>query len=337
MFIGIFLELICGFLILYRYTGKNKLVLIPAVLCVIFPRFQIIPFMHLFLIWAILYSIIWLFLREKKKEYLYWGTGAAALLITLIYLGSSYFFAHHVYETDYKITTDKDVPPVRVALIADTHLGCCFDEKGMKSLLQEIEETDPDMLVIVGDFVDDETEKKEMIRSCYDLGQVKTTYGVFYVPGNHDAGYYSAFRGFSYEDLLNELRANGITVLEDQAVPVGDNYIIVGRNDYSMEREEIEDLMTDVDPDLFSIVLDHQPNDFTAETEAGCDLVLSGHTHGGHMFPIAQIAEVFYINDLTYGIEQRGDSTFIVTSGMSNWAIPFKSAAISEYCIIDIS
>ena len=248
----------------------------------------------------------------------------------------SYFLAHNVYETKYQVTTDKDVPPIRIALIADTHIGSNFNGDGFAEILKQIEAQEPDMLVIAGDFVDDETRKKDMIRCCEALSQIKTTYGVYYVPGNHDAGYYGFLRDFTYDELLSELTKNGVTVLQDQGLLARDNFYIIGRKDRSMQRSPIKTLMAFADPSYFTIVLDHQPNDYQAEAEEKCDLVLAGHTHGGHMFPFAQIAEYFDINDATYGCEKRDNTVFIVTSGMANWAIEFKSGTICEYCIIDV-
>ena len=127
-----------------------------------------------------------------------------------------------------------------------------------------------------------------------------------------------------------------MTVLEDDAALVAGQYYIVGRNDRSMRRQPIDTLVRFIDPKYYTIVLDHQPNDYDAEAAANCDLVLSGHTHGGQMIPIQAVGELIGANDATYGLEVRGNTTFIVTSGITDWAIPYKSGTISEYVIIDI-
>ena len=88
----------------------------------------------------------------------------------------------------------------------------------------------------------------------------------------------------------------------------------------------MEELTADLDPDKFSIVLDHQPQDYEAQAKAGVDLVLSGHTHGGQLFP----------DDRVYGYEKRGSTNFIVTSGISDWAIKFKTGCRSEYLMLEI-
>ena len=85
-----------------------------------------------------------------------------------------------------------------------------------------------------------------------------------------------------------------------------------------------------------SIVLDHQPHDYDAQTAAGVDLVLSGHTHGGQLFPVNYMGEWTGENDKTYGLEKREHTNFIVTSGISDWAIKFKTGCKSEYVVINI-
>ena len=311
---------------------------------VIRPYIVVVPVLHLILFWAILEGIVQIveFFMNRKKEKdapsrkaPFWLTGALALGITVVYMLYSYYMAIHVYKTEYTIKTDKDVAPLRIALIADSHIGTCFDGHGFAKHIKTIEEQHPDVLVISGDFVDDDTDKRDMVLACRALGEMQTTYGVFYVPGNHDAGYGDS-RDFTYDDLLSELRQNGVKVLEDDAELVAGKYFIIGRNDRSMERLPIDRLMMFIDDPYYTIVLDHQPNDYDAEAAAGCDLVLSGHTHGGQMIPIRPIGELIGANDATYGLSTRGNTTFIVTSGIADWAVPYKTGTISEYCIIDI-
>ena len=96
--------------------------------------------------------------------------------------------------------------------------------------------------------------------------------------------------------------------------------------------------MKDLDPGKYTIVLDHQPQDYAAQEEAGADLVLSGHTHGGQLFPLMVIENHSNItpDDKVYGHEKRGKTDFIVTSGISDWAIRFKTGCKSEYVIVEI-
>ena len=82
--------------------------------------------------------------------------------------------------------------------------------------------------------------------------------------------------------------------------------------------------------------MDHQPCDYQAQENAGVDLVLSGHTHGGQLIPIGLINPLVSENDKVYGHEKRGDTNFIVSSGISDWEVLFKTGCRSEYVVIEV-
>ena len=98
----------------------------------------------------------------------------------------------------------------------------------------------------------------------------------------------------------------------------------------------MEELIADLDTSKYMIVIDHQPHDYDAQAASGVDLVLSGHTHGGQMFPANILESLFHADDRVYGHETRDNTDFIVTSGISDWAIIFKTYTFSEYVITDI-
>ena len=182
-----------------------------------------------------------------------------------------------------------------------------------------------------------------MIQCCASLGEMKTTYGVYYVFGNHDKGYYSpGYRGYDGNDLIRELEKNQVHVLQDETALIDDRFYIMGRQDKSEEYEDgratMQELTADLDLDKFSIVLDHQPAEYEAQKESCVDLVLSGHTHGGQLFPLMNIENAINItpDDKIYGYEKRDNTNFIVTSGISDWAIKFKTGCKSEYLLINI-
>ena len=205
-----------------------------------------------------------------------------------------------------------------------------------------MKEENADAVFIVGDFVDDDTSKEDMIASCRLMAELKAPYGVYFVLGNHDRGYYgSARRGFSVTELTDELQKNGVTVLKDQIVSAG-GINVAGRLDYSVVREQHgtrlspAELMAKAAPGGYTVVLDHQPVEYDLLGASGADLVLSGHTHGGQLFPLNQVGRMIGAVDRVYGHEKRGAADFIVTSGISNWALKFKTGTRSEYVVINI-
>ena len=303
----------------------------------------IVCIMHLIIFWLISDGIFALIKKRRKRSLKRYYAGAVALVFTIGYLGSGWYLAHHVWETDYQIQTDKEVGSLRVAVFADSHVGTTFHGEGFAEHMKTIEEQHPDVVLIVGDFVDDDTTKEDMIACCKALGELDTTYGVYYVFGNHDKGYYPPeYRGYDANDLIVELEKNQVHVLQDEVELIADKFYIIGRQDkseeYAEKRATMEELTANLDPDKFSIVLDHQPQDYAAQQNVNVDLVLSGHTHGGQLFPLMTIENLTKMtpDDRVYGYEQRENTNFIVTSGISDWAIKFKTGCKSEYLMIDI-
>jgi len=223
--------------------------------------------------------------------------------------------------------------------ISDSHIGSTFHWREFETYLEEMQKLNPDVLVVTGDFVDDNTSKEEMIKSCEALGRFQAPYGVFYVFGNHDKGYDNGiFRGYSGEDLKQEWEMNNVAVLEDQAVLLDNRFYLIGRQDASVhDRAEMSSLLERLDDSKYMIVLEHQPTDYKAQEKSGVDLVLSGHTHGGQLFPVTYVGEWTGVNCLTYGRKRQGNTEFIVNSGIGDWVIQFKTGCISEYVVIDIS
>lgn len=279
-------------------------------------------------------------LRERKSRHN--AAAALAFAVTAVYLSVGWVLANRIWRTEYAVETDKAAGSLRIVHFADSHVGTTFDGEGFARYVDEMQALAPDVVLITGDYVDDDTSKADMVAACAALGRLQTTYGVYFSFGNHDKGYFdNARRGYDGDDLIAELNKNGVTVLQDESVLLDDRFYIVGRQDASeesrgMPRAPIGELVRGLDCDKYIIVMDHQPGDYENEAAAGVDLVLSGHTHGGQLIPITYVGEWIGENDRTYGMEERGSTRFIVTSGISDWALWFKTGCKSEYVVIDV-
>lgn len=298
--------------------------------------------LHMMIIWMLCDGISKLVEKKRKKKFERYYAGALAIGITVGYLACGWYLAHHVWRTDYILQTQKQVENLRIVQFADSHVGTTFDGEKFAELVRTMQAENPDIVVVTGDYVDDDTTKEDMITACAALGTLQTTYGVYYAFGNHDKGYYGPeYRGYNGADLIGELEKNNVIVLQDEVVPLGEDYYLIGRQDRSEEqiggrRASMEELTEGLDPARYSIVLDHQPHDFDAQAAAGVDLVLCGHTHGGQLFPFHRMGQWTGTDDKSYGLETRGSTSFIVTSGISDWAIKFKTGCKSEYVVIDV-
>ena len=297
---------------------------------------------HLVAFWLLAELFFYPIKKIRGKRFVYDFAGALAILTTTVYLSVGWALAKNVWATAYKIDTHKLAGDLRIVMFADSHVGSTFDGNGFSAHVKRMQACDPDIVIIAGDYVDDDTSRADMIAACRALGTLDTKYGVFYAFGNHDKGYYSdSLRSFTVAELTVELEKNNVTILQDEVKLIDDRFYVIGRQEANelrrgTARSDIFELTKDLDKDKFSIVINHQPTDYANEAKAGVDLVLSGHTHGGQMFPIGFISDLFGLNDRAYGREKRANTNFIVTSGISDWAMSFKTGCYSEFVIVDV-
>lgn len=332
---GKFKQFSLGLLITLGFTGIIALCIdfINALVCVL----------CLAMIWGVSDFVFWLIAKFANITFEHYYSGWTAIVISVLSLSIGWYLNHHIWQTDYELTTNKDVGEFKIAMFADSHIGTTFNADEFAKYLKNIEAQNPDIVVVVGDYVDDDTSKEEMIKASKAFGEMKTKHGVYFVSGNHDKGYYGvAHRGFSEQDLTDELQKDGVVVLRDETVLIDNSFYIIGRKDFSEVKEQrgsrlsMEELTANLDKNKYLIVLDHQPTDYENQAKSEVDLVLNGHTHGGQLFPFNQVGKWIKANDLVYGHEKRNKTDFIVTSGISDWAIKFKTGTKSEYVIINI-
>ncbi len=281
--------------------------------------------------------------RDKDIKYPKWlkaayKTGAVALLLTCaVYIYGKYNM-YHVVRTDYDVTIDKSISQdYTAALIADLHYGISLKSEQLQQAADSIEEASPDFVILCGDIVDESTTLDGMKEAFAILGGIKSKYGVYYVYGNHDSGTFRSPPNFTQTQLEQTIEKNGITILKDETVSINDDILLIGRLDRQFgKRMSIAELTQNTDSAKALVVADHQPNDYVNLDKAGCDMVVSGHTHGGQIFPFGIISELIKANDMTYGFKKQGNLNAIVTSGIAGWGLDLKTECHSEYVIIHI-
>lgn len=215
-----------------------------------------------------------------------------------------------------------DLDKLRVAFVSDFHLEGTVPERFVRSFARKVEEINPDILLYGGDIVEGSGEKmphfEEIIRG------IKTKYGSFGALGNHDR-----IRDYSN----NFFTRAGISLLRDSLVIIDDAFVVAGRNDSRNQRIEASELMDNV-PGFPVIMIDHRPTDYDAISKTNTDVVLSGHTHKGQMFPINLYLNTIY--ELSHGHITKGDTHFIVSSGIRLWGPRVRTTGKSEIVVIDI-
>lgn len=248
----------------------------------------------------------------------------------------SYYTAVHVVTTRYNLNANKPlgVSDLNISMISDLHLGTTMNADKLEKYCKQIQDSKPDIVVLDGDMFDENTSKEDMEAACRLLGKIKTTYGVYYVYGNHDVQRYSSSQYFSKKDIYTDMNSNNIVVLDDEAKLVNNQFYIIGRADASFSRESgrksLPELLKGCDKNKFILLLDHQPLDLKKASEDGVDLQLSGHTHGGQIWPGGLISELFHINEMNYGYKKIGNYQIIVSSGIGAWSDPLRLGSKAE-------
>lgn len=295
-------------------------------------------------------------LRKRSHVYAAAGIGCA------LYLTAAFLNANRIQRTEYVVKTTKDIPNGELCIVqlSDVHLGTTVGEKDFRRLVARIADEKPDMVVITGDLTDRGTKRKLMERCLAELKGLKTRFGIYYVPGNHD----SEEGQFRMEELHEELTKNGVVVLsDDYRLTLWDVFVngskglgVIGRKDATVSRESANRLFKRYEESVreqelyssdlqfgeprYTILLDHQPNDFAAEAEAGADLVLCGHAHGGFLLPLKWIWKIYpdliFRVDLCEGRKRIGNTDFIVSSGVGTCLTDFKTGTKSEYVVIRV-
>jgi len=245
------------------------------------------------------------------------------------------YHARQIKQASYTVQIEKEtsLKNLNIVLIADLHLGYLNDEKRLAKIVDKINALDPDIVCIAGDvFNDNFTALPNPAQAARSLQSIKSTYGVYACVGNHDGGK-------TFDEMLRFLEQGNVRALLDEYVVVEDKFIIIGRKDSSPigkqgeARKDIKYVVEGMNENLPVIVLDHNPANIK-EYGQGIDLILSGHTHRGQMFPANIITHLMY--DVHYGHYQKNKDGphVVVTSGAGVWGPPLRIGTNNEVAVI---
>ena len=290
---------------------------------------------------------------------------AIALGIAVFFMVYGSFHARNIHTVHYDINLSKNasghlpqlsatVPSaakpsgLRIALISDTHIGVTVGLKWIANIVDAVNKTEPDIIFIAGDIFDNDIDAvRDLEGVAHELRRLRAPLGVFASQGNHDVDRISlgaTIRGEATADRIQEfLKDAGIVYLLDEVFLVADSFYVLGRRDVSPigsrhTRKTAAELAAGLDKSRPLIFLDHQPVDFPAIEAAGADLILSGHTHRGQIFPGRIVTRQMFkeAGATHYGYWQGRSAQGVVTSGAGVWGPPMRIGSRSEVAVIDI-
>lgn len=342
---GIIMSIFCFLFIFHFFYYEFKKLNINKQLTLVFslllaiPAFNVRSILFIFEIYFIVCVLILKFIfkhthqNHHKYNIVIYLTSFLLSLIIILY-GS--YNMNHIVKTSYSLTTTKNLKKdYKIVMLADMHYPTSLDSKHLTQLVNTIMSENPDYVMLCGDISDEYTsinQKNELFKT---LGQLTRNTDVYYIYGNHDLGNYSLNNKTSQSQFNKLVESYGIHVLNDEMITLNNEITFIGRKDYNLyNRKPINTY--NINPETYNIILDHQPKELEECSQNHIDLHLSGHTHGGQIFPLYSFFELFHINELNYGLKTFHQMNAINTSGVSGWGFPIRTEQHSEYVVIDI-
>ncbi len=225
------------------------------------------------------------------------------------------------------------VENIDLMLVSDIHLGAMVNRRILRRVVGEAESLRPDLIVLAGDIIDRDARSLEDRRVRELLARFQAPLGVYAVTGNHEF-----ITGV--EEAVAGLSRLGIIFLRDRAVKLDDSFYLVGREDISGPRWggdslPLDEILDGIERRCPVIVVDHQPRRIEEAAAAGADLVLSGHTHHGQLFPINLITSSIY--PVSWGYGRMEETKIYVSSGAGTWGPPVRVGNTPEIVLLRIS
>ncbi len=265
--------------------------------------------------------------------------GAAAVTTVELATVSVLKAAGEVSITRVDVTLDKlprALSGFTIVQLSDLHIGLTLGRDWLAEIVNKVNELKPDMIAITGDLVDGSVDRLK--NEVAPLRELKAPDGVFFVTGNHE--YYAGA-----VEWLKEIERLGIRVLRNERVSVGrgdDIFDLAGIDDHSSrgmapghDGPDIKRALEGRDPNRELVLLAHQPLGMDEVAASDVGLMLSGHTHGGQIWPITNF--VIFRHPYNTGLHRHGARTQIfVTQGTGYWGPPMRLGSESEIAVIKL-
>jgi uncharacterized protein len=225
---------------------------------------------------------------------------------------------------------------VRVVLLTDTHYGPIDRARWSAGVVGTVNELDADIVCHTGDIADGTVSERR--EQAAPLGDVRARLARTYVTGNHE--YFGEAQGW-----LDHMRELGWEPLHNRHIGVerdGSQLVVAGVDDATAassgrpgHHADHAAALSGVDPELPVLLLAHQPKQIDAAVAHGVDLQISGHTHGGQIWPFHFLVRVD--QPTVHGLSRHGDRTQLYTSrGTGFWGPPFRVFAPSEITVLTL-
>ncbi|ASJ75681.1 metallophosphoesterase [Granulosicoccus antarcticus] len=260
--------------------------------------------------------------------------GYWAVFLAILFCGWAFYSAHRIHTVTLNISNPKIQENLRLVQISDVHIGSrkpVFLEK----VIEQVRLQSPDLLLITGDLVDENV-------SMADLAPLASmSCPVLYCSGNHE-------RYINYAQVLEDIAAHGVQVLSDQSVEIL-GLRVIGVEDRQQRHEATAALdqlntfvsSTDTGASIddtnalpFTVLLYHQPDIWDDAKRHGIELMLSGHTHKGQIWPFGLLVRTRYAH--VAGHFQASLNHLFVSQGTGTWGPLMRFGTRCEMTVIEL-
>jgi predicted MPP superfamily phosphohydrolase len=216
---------------------------------------------------------------------------------------------------------------MRIVQLTDVHVGPTIGRGFIEDVVTRVNALQPDVVAITGDLVDGSVA--ELAEHVAPLAKLSAKHGVYFVTGNHE--YYSGADAW-----VAHLRTLGIRVLRNEHVRIGggEGFDLAGIDDHSARTSDLAKALAGREPERACVLLAHQPKGIDHADELGVDLQLSGHTHGGQLFPwmfMVRLQQPF-----VSGLHKLARAQIYVSRGTGYWGPPMRVGAPAEITEIEL-
>jgi predicted MPP superfamily phosphohydrolase len=220
--------------------------------------------------------------------------------------------------------------PFRIVQVSDLHLGYGTLPGQVRGVVEKLKDLRPDLLVSTGDLFD--TDLENLADYVDQLKTIRPPGGKIAVSGNHEV-----YAGL--EQALKLTEESGFKVLRSESIKAEPGLFIAGVDDpealNGIPEEAEEEVLRNIPESAFIILLKHRPR-ISSSTVDSFDLQLSGHTHGGQIFPFILMTWLQY--KIRHGLTKIANQTYIYLSrGTGSWGPQMRVFAPPEITVFDLS
>ncbi|MCF6744922.1 metallophosphoesterase [Blastococcus sp. KM273128] len=274
-----------------------------------------------------------------RRRFLARGLAVTAGAVALGTAGTGAWFANSAPVVRRVPITLRGLDPaldgLRVVTFSDGHLSATYGGRRFERVVELVNEQRPDVVAIVGDLVDGGVD--ELREDVAPLADLVSEQGVYFVTGNHE--YFVDTRAW-----MRHLPTLGVDVLRNERVAIrrgGASFDLAGIDDRTAASSGLPGHGADLDAALDGrddstpvVLLAHQPVQVAQAAAAGVDLQLSGHTHGGQLWPFDYAVRLD--QPAVEGWSRHGDTQLYVTSGAGYWGPPMRVGARPEITVVEL-